>query len=133
MPCACLWLLSDGRSMGDTGRGRRTGPDSSEALVRFVLLFLLRRAPDEIAEDRESEDDAARLRDQPRDAAVREEGHFWLSTQSPPVVNRTIRISIGYCAQSASFGDLKIPTARSWATASPATWPATSAATSMYQ
>ena len=40
---------------------------------------------------------------------MREQRHFWLRTQSPPVVNRIIRISIGYCAHSASRGERKMP------------------------
>ena len=48
-------------------------------------------------------------------------------------MNRTMSTSIGYCVQSAIRGVWNSPTARSWATASPATWPMTSAPTWTYQ
>src|SRR4051812_5999861 len=112
----------------------RRGTECLTLRVPIPLALLLRGAPDEVAEDREPEEDAARLRDQAGDAAVSEDqAHPWLSTQSPPTVNRTISTSIGYWVQSAIRGVLNSPTARSCATARPATCPTISAATCTYQ
>src|SRR5262245_30501623 len=103
-------------------------------VVVLRLALLLRRAADEVAEHREGDEDAPGLGDQARDAAVSEDqAHPCDSTQSPPTVNRTISTSIGYWVHRAMRGVWNSPTARSWATASPATWPSTSAPTWTYQ
>src|SRR4029077_8143145 len=100
----------------------------------FALALLLGRAAYEVAEHDEGDEDAAGFGDQARDAAVGEdEAHPCERTQRPPTVNSTISTSIGYCVHSAIRGVWNRPTARSCATASPTTWPSTSARTCTHE